>query len=375
MNNMKVTTISTSVFLSILIFVLAGCSSEPTKASAAPEVVRNVSVTSVKSGIVPNYLDAVGTVRAAQSSQIASQMMGNIMEVRVHEGDHVSRGQVLAVIDDAQPRAAVDRAEAAQNAAQHEVVAADSDFQLAEATFKRYTDLYEKKSVSPQEFDEVKARFQGAQARRDMSHAGQAQAQAALAQARIAFEYSRARAPFDGVVTQKQTEAGTLASPGMPMFTVEDPRLYRLEASVDEADIGLVHAGQKIAVQIDALDSGLAGRVAQIVPAADPATRSFLVKIDLPSDKRLRSGLFGRARIAHGERDSILVPRSAVVSRGQLQAVYVLDATQIATLRYVTLGNVIEDNVEVLSGLGSGENLVTNPGDQELGGKQIEVKP
>jgi RND family efflux transporter MFP subunit len=375
MNNMKVISITTASLLLAPIFILAACSSEPTKAGASPEVLRNVSVASAQGGMVPDYLNAVGTVRAAHSSQVASQMMGNIMEVRVHEGDRVSRGQVLAVIDDSQPRAALDRAEAAKNAAQHEVIAADSDFQLAEATFKRYTDLYEKKSVSPQEFDEVKARFQGAQARRDMSHAGQAQAQAAVAQAHTAFEYSRVRAPLDGVVTEKKAEAGTLASPGMALFVVEDPRLYRLEASLDEADIGLVRTGQKITVQIDSLDSELAGKVTQIVPAADPATRSFLVKIDLPVEKRLRSGLFGRARISRGERTSILVPRSAVLRRGQLQAIYVLDSAQIASLRYVTLGNVMGDKVEVLSGLGGGERMVTNPGDKEFDGKKIEVKP
>ena len=107
---------------------------------------------------VADLVEAVGTLRAAQTSQLAAQMMGNIVEIRAHEGDHVQRGQVLAVIDDAQPRAALDRATAADLAAQQEIAAADSDLTLAESTLKRYQTLYEKKSVSPQEFDEVKAR-------------------------------------------------------------------------------------------------------------------------------------------------------------------------------------------------------------------------
>ncbi len=358
----------------IALLALAGCSGTGKETNREPEIVRDVAVVSVQRASVPDYLEVAGTVRAAQTSQIASQMMGNILEVRVHEGDRVTRGQVLAVIDDAQPRAGLDRAQAAQNAAQQEVIAAESDFHLAETTFKRYQDIYDKKSVSPQEFDEVKARFQSVQARRELSRAGQAQTQAAMVQARTAFDYSRVRAPFDGLVTEKKVDAGALASPGMPLFTVEDPRRFRLEANVGEGSIGLVRIGQTIQVHIDALAADLAGKVMQIVPAADPSSRSFLVKVDLPAGPRLRSGLFGRARISSGDKSVIVVPHTAVVARGQLQAVYVLDAAQVASLRYVTLGNPSGDQVEVLSGLDGSERLVASPGSRELGGNKIEVR-
>ena len=124
-------------------------------------------------------------------------------------------------------------------AAEKEVSAADSDLALAESTLKRYQQLYEKKSVSPQEFDEIKARYQSAEARRDMARAGQAQANAALTQARTTLGYTQIRAPFSGVVTDKKADAGTLASPGMPIFTLEDTRSFRLEVTVDESDIQL----------------------------------------------------------------------------------------------------------------------------------------
>jgi len=160
-------------FLVLLAVVsLAGCSNEKTSTAPSPETVRNIPVLAVQQANVPDLLEAVGTVRAAQTSDAASQMMGNIVEIRAHEGDHVQRGQVLAVIDDSQPRAAVDRSTAADLAAQQQLVGADSDLALAESTLKRYQNLYEKKSVSPQEFDEVKARQQSALARRDMAKAG-----------------------------------------------------------------------------------------------------------------------------------------------------------------------------------------------------------
>jgi RND family efflux transporter MFP subunit len=374
-SSMKLADAGILALLLLALATLVGCSSERKTVSVAPEIVRNISVITAQAANIPDVVEAVGTLRAAQTSQLAAQMMGNIVEIRVHEGDRIRRGQVLAVIDDAQPRAALDRATAADLAAQQEITASDSDFALADATFKRYQTLYEKKSVSPQEFDEVKARYQAAQARRDIARAGQGQAKAALQQADTALGYTRILAPFDGLVTEKKADVGTLASPGMPIFTVEDLRRYRLEVTVNETDLRYVRMGQQVPVLIDALgDKELKGRVAEIVPAADPASRSVLVKIELPSAPALRSGLFGHAQFTRGERSALLILRTAVVERGQLQGIYVLDQNRIAELRYVTLGKPSAGQVEVLAGLQSGEMLVADPGGAELDGKRIDAR-
>jgi len=373
---MKLTfALATALMLTPLTATLVGCSSERETVKAAPETVSDVSVISAQAATIPDVVEAVGTLRAAETSQLAAQMMGNIVEIRVREGDRVQRGQVLAMIDDAQPRAALDRATAADLEAQQEIAAAESDFALAEATFKRYQTLFDKKSASPQEFDEVKARDQAAEARREMARAGQAQAKAALQQARTALGYTRVVAPFDALVTEKRADVGTLASPGMAIFTVEDLRRYRLEATVNETDLRYVRQGQQVSVLIDALgDRELKGKVVEIVPAADPASRSFLVKVELPLDQALRSGLFGRAQFARGQRSALLIPRSAVVERGQLQGIYVVDPNRVAGLRYITLGKPSAAQVEVLAGLQAGETLIADPGSRELSGKKIESR-
>jgi RND family efflux transporter MFP subunit len=320
-------------------------------------------------------MESVGTIHAVQTAQISSQVMGNLVSVGVREGDAVKRGQVLAVIDDAQLRAGLDRAQAGSSSADHEAAAADADFTLAEATLKRFQTLFEKRSVSPQEMDEVNARYQAANARREMARSAQVQAKAGLSQARTMLDYTRLRSPFDGVVTERRADPGVLATPGMPVLTVEGAGRLRLEVSVDEAGIRFVRIGQKVPVIVDAIGGEqLPGAVTQMVPAADPASRSFLVKIELPANPALRSGLFGRAQFSRGERASLLVPRAAVVNRGQLQAVYVLDGNQVAGLRYVTLGAGSGDRVEVLSGLSQGDQVVTSPGERELAGKKIEVR-
>ena len=355
---------------------MLGCSSENRVPPVAPETVSGVALVVAQSTTAADSLEAVGTVRATQSSQIASQTVGNIVEIRTQEGDRVQGGQVLAVIDDAQSRAAVEQSAAAVTAAQKEVTSAESELALAQSTLKRYQQLYDKKSVSPQEFDEIKTRSQAAEARRDMARAGEAQASAALTQARTSLANTQVRAPFAGVVTEKKADAGTFASPGTPLFTLEDTRNYRLEAAVDESDIRVVHVGEAVPLVLDSLGNAeFHGRVAQIVPAADPSSRSFLVKIELPADARFRSGLFGRAYFPRGVRTALLIPQAAVVERGQLRGVFVIDANQIAQLRYLTLGRASGGQVEVLSGLLPGERLVAAPGDRDLGGKQITPRP
>ena len=355
---------------------MLGCSSDKQVTSVAPETVSGVAVIVAQGTTVPDSLEAMGTVRAAQSTQIASQTMGNIIEIRAQEGDRVQGGQILAVIDDSQPRAAVEQSAAAVTAAQKEVSSAESELALSESTLKRYQQLYDKKSISPQEFDEIKTRSQAAESRRDMARAGEAQAGAALTQSRTSLANTQIRAPFAGVVTAKKADAGTFASPGMPLFTLEDTRSYRLEAMVDESDIRLVRAGEAVPVLLDSLEGAeFRGRVAQIVPAADPASRSFLVKIELPADARFRSGLFGRAHFPRGARSALLIPQNTIVERGQLRGVFVIDANQIAQLRYVTLGKASGEQVEVLSGLQGGEKLIAAPGDRELSGKQIAPRP
>jgi RND family efflux transporter MFP subunit len=356
--------------------VLAGCANERPATSPPPETVSNIPVIVAQRATLPDWVEAVGTVRATQTSQVSSQLTGNIIEIQAREGDRVQGGQVLAILDDAHPRAAMEQATAALTASEKEISATDSDLALATTTLKRYEQLYEKKSVSPQEFDEIKARYHSAESRRDIARAGQVQANAALTQARTSLAYTRIRAPFAGVVTEKKIDAGMLATPGLPMFTIEDTRRYRLEVTVDEIELRTVRNGQVSLVMIDAVGNvPLTGKVVQIIPAVDVTSRGFLVKVELPPDAHLRSGLFGRAHFPRGERSALLIPYNSLVTHGQLQGVYVLDTNQIAGLRYVTVGKNAGEQIEILSGLQEGEKLVSAPGDRDLGGKRIAPRP
>jgi RND family efflux transporter MFP subunit len=362
-----------SIFLPMFaVLLFTACSSEKPATTSAPEKITGVALFTAQRTTIADYIEATGTVQATQSAQLAGQVMGTITRVNVHEGDAVRRGQVLITIDEAQPRAAYQSATAGLQASQQAIAAADADYALAESTMQRYQMLYDKKSVSPHEYDEVKAKLAAAKAHRDAAHANSMQAEAAVAEANTTVGFTKIRAPFDGLVVAKLADAGAMAAPGVPLLVVEDPSRYRLEAEVDESQIGAVRLGASVPVVLDSLGAPeMTGKVVQIVPAADPASRTFTVKIDLPSNPQIRSGVFGRARFPRGERESILIPQSALLHRGQLDAIYVVGKDEVAALRYVTLGKPDGGDVEVLSGLDNGERIVVQPADRELSGKRI----
>ena len=312
----------TTLILAVASLALLNACTETKTVNVAPESVSGVQLATIERNAITDTVEAVGSIHAAEEAQVSAQMMGTIISVNVREGDQVRRGQVLVVLDDAQPRAGLERAQAAVSAADHQAEAAESDSALAQSTLKRYQALYERKSVSPQEFDEIRTRALAADAGRESARAAQAQARAALSQAQTALEYTRVRSPFDGVVTARRMDPGSLASPGMPILTIETGGRFRLEADLDEQNVGLAQAGKMVPVVIDALGaSTISGKVIQVVPAANPASRTFTVKVELPPNAQIRSGLFGRARFARGQRDAVTVPAAALLTRGQMQSI------------------------------------------------------
>ena len=247
------TPILATSLVAVLTLMLGACSSEKQNNAPAPETVSGVALLTAQRTTVPDYVEATGTVRAAQSAQLSSQVMGTITRVNVHEGEAVRRGQVLITIDQAQQHAAYQSATAGLNASQQNIAAADAEYALAQSTMQRYQTLYDKKSVSPHEYDEVKAGLEAAKARRDAAHANSVQAEAAVSQANTSVGFTRIRAPFDGLVIAKLADAGAIATPGVPLLVVEDPSHFRLEANVDESQIGVVKLGTSVPVVLDSL--------------------------------------------------------------------------------------------------------------------------
>jgi len=362
--------------LAILILMTGGCSQHEARVAAAgvEQSVAGVQVETVAESAIADIYQASGSVRARYGAAIAAKIAANILEIRVQTGDHVRAGQTLIVLDRGDLEANLRRSEAARaetesaiDETESAITAARANFELARVTHKRFEDLLANASVSQQEFDESQARLRSAEATLEMAvskrrqiEARRSQAEAEIDAARVALNYGTLAAPFAALVTERKADPGSLATPGAPLLTLEREGNPRLEASIDESRLGLVRIGESVAVGIDGLNRTVTGRVAEVVPSVDAATRSFTVKIDLPALPGLRSGMFGRAGFVAGKRGALLVPQSAVVERGQIRSVYVVEG-DTARLRFVTLGDARDDQREVLSGLTVGERIIVTP--------------
>jgi RND family efflux transporter MFP subunit len=354
--------------------MLAGCHSTESASPASAQTVQ-AHVVESRQHDAAMTVRAIGTLHARESATISAQVVGRIERVLVHEGDNVRAGQTLVVLDDATLRALVDQAQAAYRAAQNQQAAAQDQSALAASTQARYKQLQAEKSVSPQEMDEVTRRAEAAAAGVEALHAQSDAVKAQESGARAMLSYTRLSAPFAGMVTARMADPGTMAAPGVPLLQVESSGALQLQTTVDESAIGSIRKGMKTTIVIDGVpNSEVAGTVAEIVPAADPASHSFLVKIDLAPSAQLHSGMYGSTEITTGTHPAIMVPRSAVVLRGSLSCVYVLDVNRIAQLRSITLGAAHGELVEVLSGISANEKLVDLPGDRDLAGKRIEAQ-
>jgi len=385
---------SRSVF--ILICFAAGCflscgSAEDSPKTTPPPL--EVKIEKVQASPVQDTYDAVGTVRSKTVSVLSSKVLGRIVSIPVREGDRVKAGQLLVEIDDREMKAQLEKSRAGLKEAQYaldetekairggeaEKKAADARLALASSTLDRYKGLFERRSVSLQEFDEAPTkhtaskadadqaseRLQALLAKKNQVIARIGQAKADTANAEAFLSYTRILSPIDGIVTTKPADVGQMAAPGTPLLSVEDERHYRLEALVEESRIGRIHLGDPVSVSIAALgQKPMAGQVSEIVPELDPSSRSYIIKIDLrnpDSPPKLRSGLFGKASFNTGTKQVLTVHVQSVLERGQLTFVYVVDPAKIAHMRLIQTGKPHGDRVEVLSGLNEGDQVILEP--------------
>ena len=343
-----------------------GCSAQP---DAAPPATMAGSIHTAATREVAQTIAVAGTVRAATVSPLASRVMGDVVAVHVSEGDRVRAGQILLEIDEREAssnlaRAVSGREEADRglDAAEAALDAAEAQARVASATFQRFAALRERGSASAQEFDEMKARNEAAQAHveaarqtRDRMTAAARGAAAGADQARTLAGYAQIRAPIDGIISARFVDPGAQAAPGMPLLVVEGGGGFRVEANVDET----VDAKPGDRASVEIAGRRIPTRVSQRVSAVDPGTRTSLLKLELPGIIDAGSGSYARVLLRTGTRRALMIPADAVMQRGQLSTVFVISAEGKAQLRLVTLGERADGDVEILSGLAAGERFVT----------------
>jgi RND family efflux transporter MFP subunit len=371
-----------------LLNLVAGCSPSPNTKPAGESKPIKIQVEAIRPQEVRSIARMPGTVRSVLTAPLASKVMGSVLEVRVRAGDRVKAGQLLVVIDSRETEAMVRKSEAGLQEAQMALLeikktieATEANVQLASATLKRYEQLATQKSVSLQELEEVQARqrsalasLEGLQARKQQALSRIEQAQSDLNSSQALRSYTEIRSPFHGVITQRQAEPGALAVPGMPLLIVEDTSRYRLEVPFEESRLTSIKAGQAIAVQIEATGlANLKGSVSEVEPSTDSASRTYLVKINLPANRQLRSGMYGEALLEGQPRQAICIRPGSIVRNGQLEGVYVVEGDSMARLRLLKLGETTSAGIEVLSGLSGGEVCVVQGIERLQDGSRVEV--
>jgi multidrug efflux pump subunit AcrA (membrane-fusion protein) len=380
--------------------ILPACSRGTRTAPAEPADAIPVTVATVAMADVGDTFEAGGVVQARTTATLMARILAPVREVRAGPGDRVRVGQVLIVLDGRDLAAQARRARAEGVSADQDVIAAGSERQAAEATLAlarsthaRIAGLHAKRSATSQELDDATAALRAAEARAagapgggwgggaggaggaaGGAHAavsGVEGARAASEAADTTETFSRIAAPFGGVVTEKMVEPGNMAAPGTPLMRIEDTRSFRLDVRVDESRIAQITRGATVSVSLDAGPNGAprvtSGKVTEVGRAVDADARAFLVKIALPADAGLRSGMFGRAHFASRPRRALTVPAGTLVHRGQVTSVLVVE-NDIARVRLVSVsGN------EVLAGLSDGDVVIVAPPPTLTDGRRVKV--
>lgn len=293
--------------------------------------------------------EAVGTLRAASRSVVSARVMASVEEVSVSAGDRVNEGALLVRLESQEFEARLNQAKEALNSA----IARHRDAGLS---FERSQALYEQKVVSRQEFDTAVRNL-------DTAKADEAQARQTVAEAEALLAYTVILAPRSGRIVDRMVEAGDTVRAGDPLLVLYDSSSLRLEAPVLEHRAVQLRVGQELDVSIDALQREVRATIDEIVPQADIASRSFLVKASLPRSDDLFEGMFGRLRIPAGTRRHLCLATAAIQRVGQLEFVEVERPGGQLEKRYIQTGRSgSPGTVEVLSGLQAGERVVLQPG-------------
>jgi RND family efflux transporter MFP subunit len=329
---------------------LTACHQNQSSPVQSASQIRNLPVTQVTFGAPVEYT-TVGSVVSDQRVDVTSRLTAYIRDIPVQEGDRVRRGQVLVRLDPSDVEGGIRQAEAG-------VSAAEATFRDAEADRRHFQELFDHGTISDNEFRKIVLKDEAA-------HEALNQARAALDMAQAQRNYASIKSPVDGTVVARPKRPGDLAVPGAPILTLETGRGLLFEAFVDVGEntesMSAFAVGKPVEVRIDGLSAPLKGTVSRFVPSADPATRSYQIKIALPEQAGLTPGMFGRAAFQIGESKSPVVPRTALVERGGLSGVFVVDSENTAHFRWLHTGREWPDRVEVTAGVQPGERLVTAP--------------
>jgi HlyD family secretion protein len=320
-----------------------------------------VEVAATRRETVSEQVTVVGNLIGAATVEVVPKVSGRLQSVAVRLGDRVSRGQIIAKVEDREIREQVRQAEASFEVARATIRQREADLTFAQTNLERARNLYNRQLLPRQSLDDAEAQHQAAAAQLDLARAQFQQAQARLEELRITLSNTNIPSPVDGFVAKRSLDPGAYASQNTPVAAVVDIRTVRLVANLVEKDVKRVQVGTPATLEVDAFPGeSFSGHISRIAPVFDPATRTAEMEIEVPNpEARLKPGMYARVMLTVGTRqNALVVPRNAVVDVEGKRGVFVPQENR-AQFRAVETGLQDETRVEITNGLTEGARVIT----------------
>ena len=351
----------TALFLSVLI----SCSSDDKNVenSGKPiQVVVNQSTTNSEG----TFASASGKLVAKNSVNVSTRMMGYIIGMKAEVGQNVSAGQLLVSINSADIQAKGGQANA-------QISQAQANFNSAKRDYERFSNLYKSQSASQKELDDMKARY-------EMAKAGLDAAQAMKSEVNSQYRYTNITAPISGVITAKFVAQGDMASPGMPLLTIESPSNLQAQVLVSEQNITLLKQGMPVKITLKSNNQEISGTVAEISKSSANTGGQYMVKVNVSESQNMLPGMFvnvqfpfkNAGKVNQDFQKGVVIPKSALVENGQLTGVYTISSNNTAILRWVETGKIFGDQIEIVSGLNAKEPYIISAEGRLYNGAKVK---
>ncbi len=356
-------------YINIISFIaaslfLTSCSNEDKKVVVDNTPAIRVKVSQTVKNNKSQFLSVSGKIQASNSADLSTRMMGYVNKVYVNVGDKVKKGQLLISINNSDLEAKKGQVNAG-------ITQAKAAFKNAEKNYNRFKNLFESNSVTQKEMDDMTANY-------EVAKAGLEAANQMKNEINAQFTYSNITAPFGGVITSKNIEAGDMANPGMPLISLETPKKFEVMAMVPETEISNIKKGTAVNVLVKAIDKTIIGKVTEVSTSAKNTGGQYLAKIALAkTDATILSGMFSTVQFPVERKvksELVLIPMDAIVKNGQLSGVYTVSSSNTALLRWLRLGRTYGNSVEVLSGLNTDESYIVSAEGKLFNGAKISIQ-
>lgn len=350
----------------VSLFGINSCGKEKTDVATAEPAIA-VEISGISSNSKETFVSASGKIEAENSATISTRMMGYITKIPVQVGQKINAGQLLVSINNTDLQAKKAQVDA-------NVLQANANYNNAKKDYDRFVNLFGQQSASQKELDDMTARF-------EMAKAGLEGAKQMRNEVVSQFSYSNITAPFSGTVTNTFAKEGDMATPGMPLLSIEGATRLQVTAMVSENDITNINKGMPVTVLVKSSSKKLTGNVSEVSLSAKNTGGQYLVKINLDkTDTTILSGMFVNIQFpienkaTTTENNKVLVPENALIRQGQLTGIYTIGNDERAILRWLRTGKTFGNQVEIISGLAANEQYIVASDGKLYNGAKVTIK-